>query len=105
MGEKRSWVVRPLWVWTAALSADGRLLALGGDGALTLWDTTTGKQVRTFPGQVSPGSPLALSPDGSLLVAGDERGGLRWLDTATGRQLWLVPAQGRVTGHRAAFSP
>ncbi len=50
-----------------AFSADG-LLAVAAGGVVSLWDTKTGKLVRTFGGN----GPLAFSPDGKVLAV--ERG-------------------------------
>src|SRR5262249_53439232 len=53
-----------------ALSADGKALAVGGsEGALRMWDTVSGKEIRRFeyPGFVHG---LALSPDGTILAVG-----------------------------------
>jgi RNA polymerase sigma factor (sigma-70 family) len=62
-----------------AFSADGSLLACGdGRGTTHLWETKTGKSVRTFRAASSKAAPVAndrlitsvaLSPDGATLVA------------------------------------
>ena len=51
-----------------AISPDGRLLASGDSGSLSLWDLATGKAVRTMEGhrQLFPAIALAFSPDGGL---------------------------------------
>lgn len=57
---------------TAAISADGKLLALGDDaGYVTLWSTATGKQQRRFSWASEDPGPLLFSADGKqLIVAG-----------------------------------
>jgi WD40 repeat protein len=57
--------------YDAAFSADGKLLAsAGSDGSVRLWDSASGKEVQSFPGdwRVAP-NRVAFSRDGSLLAA------------------------------------
>lgn len=57
-------------VYSAALSADGtRLVTASVDKALRVWDVAKATVTRTIPVQQS--TPLALSPDGAWLAAGD----------------------------------
>ncbi len=54
---------------------DGKqLISAGDDKLIRIWDTTTGKTVRTIRGELAPGDPgklytMALSPDGRWLAA------------------------------------
>jgi RNA polymerase sigma factor (sigma-70 family) len=101
----RSWEARGFAVWSAALSADGKVLVTAGDGfaGYVRWDPATGKEVRRFTAPAAPANPLALSPDGALLVAAGDKGTPQLLETATGRLAGPVGAG--VAGYRAAFSP
>ena len=86
-------------VRSLAFSMDGaHLVTVSVDGAVTVWSGTTGARVASLrpPGDEleAVGSVCAFSPDGSLLAAADQRGGV---------DLWRVagwrPAGGlRATG-------
>jgi WD40 repeat protein len=53
------------YVLSLALSADERCLVTGSkDGEIKLWDTGSGKELRTMAGQFWPVSALAVSLDG-----------------------------------------
>lgn len=62
------------YVESLTLSPDGTTLAsVDADGAVKLWDVTSGKEVRSLPAQHDTGqSPVALafSPDSKLLASG-----------------------------------
>ena len=68
----------PTWIGACALSysRDGKRLATASvDGSARLWDTETGKLLRSFEGHEGPVSGVALSPDGMILatVGSDDR--------------------------------
>jgi WD40 repeat protein len=69
-------------------SPDGQSLYAGGWEGITVWDVSSGSQIRTMGDLNNEGSRLALSPDGSLLVSGGpfDQPMVLW-ETATGRQL------------------
>ena len=72
----------------AAFSPDGKVLATGHfTGALTLWDTASGKPSQSFKGQHSNSiRSVVFSPDGKLLVtSGQDQKANVW-ETAT----WTV---------------
>jgi serine/threonine protein kinase/WD40 repeat protein len=79
-----------LKVRTIALTTDGSFLAAatesldGQEGTIAAWDMRTHKRLRTFD---KAGSEIALSPDGTLLAAGDKLGGITIWSLATGERL------------------
>lgn len=96
-------------VETVVLSPDGRTLAtVDGDGTVQLWSVAThaplGAPLTT--GQVNPVGPLAFSPDGSILAAGDQSdNSVRLWDTRT-HQPFGAPLTGSLGPVTAlAFSP
>jgi hypothetical protein len=79
--------VRPDWgsytlddlVAALAFSPDGRLLALGWEHEVYLWDALTSEQVGHFAGHEGKVTALAFAPDGKTLAsAGDDTTVLLW---------------------------
>ncbi len=56
-------------VHSVTYSPDGKSIAVGGFNASTLWDITTGAQIRAFPDNF--GGKLSFSPDGKFLSGTD----------------------------------
>jgi WD40 repeat protein len=89
-----------------ALSPDGKTLAAPSPDhtAIEFYELATGQvRLRAPPVTVLP-CPLRFSPDGSVLLAGDNDGAVRFFDPRSGRLLL------RLEGHRGpvdafAFSP
>src|SRR5262249_39768598 len=52
-------------VYSVAFHPDGRRLLAAGNRSLTLWETTTGRELRTFLGHGSALNCVRFSPDGS----------------------------------------
>ncbi|RJL32561.1 protein kinase domain-containing protein [Bailinhaonella thermotolerans] len=69
------------------LGAKGRLLAAVSGGEARVWDVGTHKLVRRFPGVDPAPAYTGLSPDGTTLVAVNERGAARFWSVATGKPL------------------
>ncbi|PDW03617.1 LpqB family beta-propeller domain-containing protein [Candidatus Viridilinea mediisalina] len=78
----------PLWscnvgseqLHSLAFSADGKLLAAGGQtGSVSIWDTETGTAHTSFVGQGHAARSIAFAPDGHSLALGDATGSIiRW---------------------------
>jgi len=89
---------RPMQALSAALSADGKLAAVGnGDGTVTLWRTSDGSKLSMLlifqdPTRNPSVRSVGLSGDGRLLVAGDGWGTVTAWDTTTGENLHTFPS-------------
>jgi WD40 repeat protein/predicted Ser/Thr protein kinase len=98
------------FVTSLAGSADGRMLASAGfDGVVKVWDSTTGKELRTLPAPLLGGVTLgvAFSPDGRHLASsvmhllGCE---VRIWNVDTGKLVQTLRG-GRLPIHGLAYSP
>ncbi|HJT76647.1 MAG TPA: serine/threonine-protein kinase [Gemmataceae bacterium] len=73
---------------TVAISPGGKLLASGSkDRTVVLWDTATGRRLRTLPPFDKFVQSAAFSPDGRWLVTGDWGSGIKVWDVAMLRQV------------------
>jgi WD40 repeat protein/serine/threonine protein kinase len=57
-----------------AFSPDGRWIATGGMGTVTLWNAETGRAARTIRGHEGPVFVVAFSPDGRRIASGMSTG-------------------------------
>jgi WD40 repeat protein len=95
-----------------AFSPDGTRLACGGgtsddhgkplSGWLKVYEAKTGREIFSLPGQASPVTALAFSPDGRLANASED-GTARVWDLGTGEAVSCKGHAGEVTG--LTFSP
>jgi WD40 repeat protein/tRNA A-37 threonylcarbamoyl transferase component Bud32 len=73
------------------------------DGEIKVWDAATGLMLSAIEARHRPTS-LAISPDGSVLVAGQENGDIQFLDLRSGG-VQMVLAAHIGTVRAATFSP
>ncbi|HET9621133.1 MAG TPA: serine/threonine-protein kinase [Kofleriaceae bacterium] len=86
------------------LSPDGGLAVLSHlDGAVTLWSTATGAQVRTLGHHAGAASHVAFSPDGAWIASAGDDGNVIVTDLAHDTQRTIAGHTGGATG--LAFSP
>jgi dipeptidyl aminopeptidase/acylaminoacyl peptidase len=91
-------------VQAAALSRDGRHIAVGMETVVVLWDTAAGRPVRTLAGHQKMVLSVAFSPDGKQVLTGSADAAAVLWDTNTGRQIRTFKGhKGAITS--VAFSP
>ncbi|KKK17382.1 hypothetical protein P175DRAFT_0458199 [Aspergillus ochraceoroseus IBT 24754] len=67
-------------------SPDGSMIASGGaDGAVKVWDASTGKLIHTFEGHLAGISTIAWSPDGATIASGSDDKTIRLWNVLTGK--------------------
>jgi eukaryotic-like serine/threonine-protein kinase len=85
IGEHRS------WLFSAAFSPDGTILATGGvDSRLLLWDTATGYLHKELLGQRQYVCGLVFTRDGKTLASAHGDGTIRFWHVATARELTQI---------------
>jgi RNA polymerase sigma factor (sigma-70 family) len=93
VGEVRRFEGHPDWVYTVALSPDGRRALSGSaseedaDGVVRLWDVATGKELRRLEGHTAGVMSVAFSPDGKRAVSASDDHTVRLWALATGKEL------------------
>ena len=90
-----------------AFSRDGRRVLTGSwDGTAKLWDTSTGRVIRTFRVPAAPVGTVALSPDGHQAVtcSGDRDESVKLWDADTGQAI-RIPAVLASGSSVVIFSP
>ncbi len=91
--------------YSVVWSSDGEVLATGGgDGLVTLWNTESGKRLKTFAGHTNWVRGVAFSTTNDLLVSCSADKTIRLWDIQTGQCLKTLQGHtGQVTS--VAFSP
>jgi WD40 repeat protein/serine/threonine protein kinase len=79
-------------VLSARFAASGAIITTGNDGAVRLWDGTTGQPRQTYRASSRFFADATLSPDESMVVAGAADGLVRFWGAADGRLLWTLQA-------------
>ncbi len=94
----------PIWVSKVAFGPHGLLASISYGGQVKLWDVKAGRGLGTLQGYSHVICAVSFSPDGSLLVQGDDQGVLRVWDVCTGSRLNVFQGHaGRIWS--IAFSP
>lgn len=68
-------------------SPDGRTLFTQGFRAVKMWDVASGRELRTLAQTKGANIAAKLSPDGKILVTGEDDDFLNYWDAATGQEL------------------
>lgn len=74
----------PIWVSKVAFGPHGLLASISYGGQVKLWDVKSGRVLGTLQGYSRVICAISFSPDGSLLVQGDDQGMLRVWDVNSG---------------------
>jgi WD40 repeat protein len=75
-----------IWVRSVAFSPDGAQVLSGSeDKPLKLWETATGRLIRTFEGHSAWVDSVAFAPDGARVLSGSTDKTLKLWETASGR--------------------
>jgi eukaryotic-like serine/threonine-protein kinase len=93
---------------TVAFSRDGRQLAAGSDGAVTVWDWRNRVAQHRFPGHERRAINVAFSRDGRRLASGDWRGRLYLWESEDGDTSLCTFPESREAVHpisALSFSP
>jgi WD40 repeat protein len=88
-----------------AFSRDGRRLAAGGNKTITVWDTATWEEVRSWEGHPGVISGVAFSPDGTRLGSSAADPKVRVWDAVTGKQVLELDGPGPKANYVPVFSP
>jgi len=81
-------------VQAVAIAPDGkRAISASYDKTLKIWDTDTGRELRTLTGHTGPVRGVAIAPDGFIAISASDDNTLKIWDIETGSELQTL------TGH------
>jgi WD40 repeat protein len=93
------------WVKAVAFSSDGKFALSGSDdGALKLWEVSSGREIWTLNGHASSVEAVAFSPDGKLALSGSYDKTLKLWDVSSGREIRTLKGHSHIVT-AIAFSP
>jgi len=83
----------------------GRMMIVGGERDITLWEIETGRRVATLAGHGGWVHGLALSPDGRLLASAANDGTLKLWNLALRKEVITLPGQMSPYSRKVSFAP
>jgi WD40 repeat protein len=86
-------------------SSDGKMIIVGGERDITLWEIGTGRRVATLAGHGGWVRGLALSSDGRILASAANDGALKLWDLALRQEVITLPGQISPWTRKLAFAP
>ena len=87
-----------LAVVTVAISPDSNYVATGSkDKSAKLWETSTGREVRSFLGHEASVTSLEFTSDGKILITGSNDKSIRIWDVVTGKEIYTITTTDIVT--------
>ena len=87
-----------------AFSSDSKTIAVGGNGMITIYDTSTNKAVRTWKAHNGNVNAVAFSHDDKVLASGSSDNSVKLWDAKSGKLVNKIDAH-RSQVYAVTFSP